>query len=65
VFLKHLYLIGRATIRLFKSIRNIGGRKPIDGKSEGGIKVHLMLNAYEQLSILLMQLATTTHFYLN
>ncbi len=47
--LKRIFLIDSSTISLFKAIMKCVGRKPADGKSKGGIKVHTMLNAYEQV----------------
>lgn len=47
--LKRIFLIDSTTISLFKAIMKCVGRKPMDGKSKGGIKVHTMLNAYEQV----------------
>ena len=47
--LKQLFIIDSTTISLFKAIMKCVGRKPADGKSKGGIKVHTMLNAYEQV----------------
>lgn len=47
--LKRLFLIDSTTISLFKAILKCVGRKPGSGKSKGGIKVHTMLNAYEEV----------------
>lgn len=47
--LKRIFLIDSTTISLFKAIMKCVGRKSLDGKSKGGIKVHTMLNAYEQV----------------
>jgi hypothetical protein len=59
--LKRLYLIDSTTISLFKAILKCVGRKPIDGKSKGGIKVHTMLNAYEQVPQLIHFTDAATH----
>ncbi len=47
--LKQLFIIDSTTISLFQAIMKSVGRKPADGKSKGGIKVHTMINAYEQV----------------
>ncbi|WP_295654655.1 IS4 family transposase [uncultured Mucilaginibacter sp.] len=59
--LKRIYLIDSTTISLFKAIMKCVGRKPIDGKSKGGIKVHTMLNAYEQVPQLIHFTDAATH----
>lgn len=43
------------------------GRKPLDGKSKGGIKVHTVLNAYEQVPQLIhfTEAATHNHTFLS
>ena len=59
--LKRVFLIDSTTISLFKAIMKCVGRKPIDGKSKGGIKVHTMLNAYEQVPQLIHFTDAATH----
>lgn len=59
--LKRLYLIDSSTISLFKEIMKCVGRKPMKGKSKGGIKVHTMLNAYEQVPQLIHFTDAATH----
>jgi hypothetical protein len=59
--LKRLYIIDSTTISLFKAIMKCVGRKPADGKSKGGIKVHTMLNAYEQVPQLIHFTDAATH----
>ena len=59
--LKRVYLVDSTTISLFKAIMKCVGRKPIDGKSKGGIKVHTMLNAYEQVPQLIHFTDAATH----
>ncbi|CAN5155428.1 IS4 family transposase [soil metagenome] len=59
--LKRLFLIDSTTISLFKAIMKCVGRKPADGKSKGGIKVHTMLNAYEQVPQLIHFTDAATH----
>ncbi|GAC1496725.1 MAG: IS4 family transposase [Flavisolibacter sp.] len=65
--LKRLFIIDSTTISLFKAILKCVGRKSIDGKSKGGIKVHTMLNAYEQIPQLIhfSDAATHDHTFLS
>jgi hypothetical protein len=59
--LKRIYIVDSTTISLFKAILKCVGRKPADGKSKGGIKVHTMLNAYEQVPQLIHFTDAATH----
>ena len=59
--LKRVFLIDSTTISLFKAIIKCVGRKAADGKSKGGIKVHTMLNAYEQVPQLIHFTDAATH----
>ncbi|MFC3561145.1 IS4 family transposase [Pedobacter jamesrossensis] len=59
--LKRLFIIDSTTISLFKAIMKCVGRKSADGKSKGGIKVHTMLNAYEQVPQLVHFTDASTH----
>ena len=59
--LKHIYIVDSTTISIFKAIMKCVGRKPADGKSKGGIKVHTMLNAYEQVPQLIHFTDAATH----
>lgn len=65
--LKRVFLIDSTTISLFKAIMKCVGRKAADGKSKGGIKVHTMLNAYEQVPQLIhfSDAATHDHTFLS
>jgi hypothetical protein len=65
--LKRIYIVDSTTISLFKAIMKCVGRKPADGKSKGGIKVHTMLNAYEQVPQLIhfTEAATHDHTFLS
>jgi hypothetical protein len=65
--LKRVFLVDSTTISLFKAIMKCVGRKPLDGKSKGGIKVHTMLNAYEQVPQLIhfSEAATHDHTFLS
>jgi len=59
--LKRIYIVDSTTISLFKAIMKCVGRKPADGKSKGRIKVHTMLNAYEQVPQLIHYTDAATH----
>jgi hypothetical protein len=59
--LKRIYIVDSTTISLYKAIMKCVGRKPADGKSKGGIKVHTMLNAYEQVPQLIHFTDASTH----
>ena len=59
--LKRIYIIDSTTISLFKAIMKCVGRKPLNGKSKGGIKVHTMLNAYEEVPQLIHFTDAATH----
>lgn len=61
ILLKRVFLVDSTTISLFKAIMKCVGRKPLDGKSKGGIKVHTMLNAYEQVPQLIHFSEASTH----
>lgn len=65
--LKRIFIIDSTTISLFKAIMKCVGRKSIDGKSKGGMKVHTMLNAYEQVPQLVhfSDAATHDHTFLS
>lgn len=67
VLLKRIFLVDSTTISLFKAIMKCVGRKPLDGKSKGGIKVHTMLNAYEQVPQLIhfSEAAAHDHTFLS
>jgi hypothetical protein len=59
--LKRIFIIDSTTISLFKAIMKCVGRKPADGKSKGGIKVHTMINAYEEVPQLIHFSDAATH----
>ena len=59
--LKRIFIIDSTTISLFKAIMKCVGRKPLDGRSKGGIKVHTMLNAYEEVPQLIHFTDAATH----
>ena len=59
--MKRLFIIDSTTISLFKAIMKCVGRKPANGRSKGGIKVHTMLNAYEEVPQLILFTEATVH----
>ena len=59
--LKRIFITRSTTISLFKAILKCVGRKPLNGKSKGGIKVHTMLNAYEEVPQLIHFTDAATH----
>lgn len=59
--LKRIFIIDSTTISLFKAIMKCVGRKPADGRSKGGIKVHTMINAYEEVPQLIHFSEAATH----
>ena len=59
--LKRLFIIDSTTISLFKAILKCVGRKRLDGRSKGGIKVHAMLNSYEEVPQLIYFSDAATH----
>jgi hypothetical protein len=50
---KKLYIIDTTTISLFQNILNAAGRPPGDGRRKGGIKVHMMMKAEEDVPSLI------------
>jgi hypothetical protein len=56
-----LEIIDSRTISLFKDILSCVGRKPINGKRKGGIKVHTQINLQEKVPKLIWFSAATTH----
>jgi hypothetical protein len=54
-------IIDSSTISLFKDILSCVGRKSLNGKSKGGIKVHTQINLQEKVPKLIWFSAATTH----
>ena len=48
-FLNRLFIIDSTTLTLFKNILKAAGRPPADGKKKGGVKVHALMNASEDV----------------
>ncbi|MDT0676526.1 IS4 family transposase [Autumnicola musiva] len=58
---KHLKIVDSTTISLFSDILKGVGRNPIDGKKKGGIKMHTMINALEDVPCLVRFSSAATH----
>lgn len=56
-----LYLIDSTTISLFKEILKNAGRPTIDGKKKGGLKVHTLMKADEDVPCLIRMTAAAKH----
>lgn len=56
-----LYVIDSTTITLFKAILKPAGRKRMDGKSKGGIKVHTLLKADNNMPCFIKFTAAALH----
>jgi hypothetical protein len=59
--LKRIFMIDSCTISLFKAILRCMGLPRLNGKAKGGIKVHTLLNAYEQVPQLIHFSDGVTH----
>ena len=58
---KHLKIVDSTTISLFSDILKGVGRKPINGKKKGGIKMHTMINAMQDVPCLVRFSSAATH----
>lgn len=58
---KHLKVVDSTIIDLFSDILKGAGRKPINGKKKGGIKMHTMINAMEDVPCLVRFSSAATH----
>ncbi len=59
--IKHLMIVDSTTMSLFCDILKGVGRNPINGKKKGGIKMHTMINASEDVPILIKFSSAATH----
>jgi len=59
--IKGLKIIDSTTISLFSDILKGTGRNPISGKKKGGIKMHTMINAMEDVPCLIKFTSAATH----
>lgn len=58
---KHLKIVDSSTISLFSDILKGVGRNPINGKKKGGIKMHTVINAMEDVPCLVRFSSAATH----
>lgn len=58
---KHLKIVDSTTISLFSDILKGVGRNPLNGKKKGGIKMHTMINAMEDVPCLIRFSSAATH----
>ena len=58
---KHLKIVDSTTISLFSDILKGVGRNPINGKKKGGIKMHTMINAMQDVPCLVRYSNAATH----
>lgn len=58
---KDLKIIDSTTISLFSDILKGAGRNPIEGKKKGGIKMHTMIDALEDVPCLIRYTSAATH----
>ncbi|GAB1856930.1 IS4 family transposase [Flavobacteriaceae bacterium MHTCC 0001] len=58
---KHLNIVDSSTISLFCDILKGVGRNPINGKKKGGIKMHTMVNALQDVPCLVRFSSAATH----
>jgi len=58
---KQLKIVDSSTISLFSDILKGAGRNPINGKKKGGIKIHTMINAMEDVPCLVRFSSAATH----
>jgi hypothetical protein len=58
---KDLLIVDSTTISLFSDILKGVGRNPINGKKKGGIKMHTMINAMEDVPCLVKFSSAATH----
>jgi hypothetical protein len=58
---KNLKIVDSTTIALFSDILKGVGRNPINGKKKGGIKMHTMINAMEDVPCLIRFSSAATH----
>ena len=58
---KNLKIVDSTTISLFSDILKGVGRNPLNGKKKGGIKIHTMINALEDVPCLIRFSSAATH----
>jgi len=58
---KHLNIVDSSTISLFCDILKGAGRNPMNGKKKGGMKIHTMINALQDVPCLIRFSSAATH----
>jgi hypothetical protein len=58
---KDLKIVDSSTISLFSDVLKGAGRNPLEGKKKGGIKMHTMINAREDVPCLVRFTSAATH----
>lgn len=58
---KRLYIVDSSTVTLFKEILKNAGRIAVNGKRKGGIKVHTLMKADEDVPCLVRMTAASKH----
>ncbi len=58
---KELKIVDSSTIGLFSDVLKGAGRNPLEGKKKGGIKMHTMINAREDVPCLVRFTSAATH----
>lgn len=58
---KYLHIVDSTTISLFKAILKSAGRNPADGKKKGGLKVHTLMKADEDIPKVVKITASSKH----
>lgn len=58
---RHLKIVDSTTISLFSDILKGVGRNPLNGKKKGGIKMHTMINALDDVPCLVRFSSAATH----
>lgn len=59
--LKNLKIVDSSTISLFSDVLKGAGRNPLEGKKKGGVKMHTMINAREDVPCLVRFTSAATH----
>jgi hypothetical protein len=59
--IKELKIVDSSTISLFSDILKGAGRNPAEGKKKGGMKMHTMINAQEDVPCLVRFTSAATH----
>lgn len=59
--IKGLKIVDSSTISLFSDVLKGAGRNPAEGKKKGGIKMHTMINAQEDVPCLVRFTSAATH----